>query len=126
MRALLRRREMDRGRASRLTDRILVDDVALDRTARQVRRAGCPIKLRRREFDLLCVLMEKAGHAISRHVLLDQVWGEDWIGDPRTLDVHIRWLRKKVEDNPSRPRYIRTVHGYGYGFVEPSAPAVAA
>jgi len=102
-----------------------VGEIVVDRTARQVWRAGLPIKLRRREFDLLCVLMENAGRPLPRHDLLDQVWGEDWLGDLRTLDVHIRWLRKKVEDNPSAPRYIRTVHGYGYGFVEPGEPAVA-
>lgn len=123
MRALLRRRELDRRQVSAPSDRIAVGEIEVDRTARQVWRAGLPIKLRRREFDLLCVLMENAGRPLPRHDLLDQVWGEDWMGDLRTLDVHIRWLRKKVEDNPSEPRYIRTVHGYGYGFVEPGAPA---
>lgn len=127
MRALLRRRELDRGHAWRPRDRILVSDVVLDRTARQVRRAGCLIPLRRREFDLLCVLMENAGHALSRHELLDQVWGEDWVGDPRTVDVHICWLRGKLGDDPSGPRYIQTVHGYGYRFVASAAlPADAA
>jgi DNA-binding response OmpR family regulator len=120
MRALLRRRELDRGHAFPPRDRIVVGDVVLDRTARQVWRAGHLIELRGREFDLLCVLMEKAGQAVSRHELLDQVWGEDWIGDPRTVDVNICWLRQKLAVDTSTTRYIQTVHGYGYRFVDPS------
>ncbi len=59
--------------------------------------------------------MENAGKAVSRHELLDRVWGEDWMGDPRTLDVHICWLREKLEENPSAPRDIQTwaVHYHG-------------
>jgi len=121
VRALLRRRELDRGQTSPPSDRITVGEIVLDRTARQVWRAGQLVELRQREFDLLCALMENAGKAVPRHELLDQVWGEDWIGDPRTLDVHIRWLREKLEDDPSSPRYIQTVRGYGYRFVDPDA-----
>jgi DNA-binding response OmpR family regulator len=121
VRAILRRRELDRGQVSPPGDRIVVGDIVLDRTARQVWRAGRLIELRQREFDLLQVLMDNAGKAMPRHELLDQVWGENWIGDPRTLDVHIRWLREKVEDDPSAPRYIQTVRGYGYRFVDPDA-----
>lgn len=122
VRALLRRRELDLGSAAPSSDRIGVGDILLDRTARQVWRAGQLIELRQREFDLLCALMEHTGQALQRHELLDKVWGENWIGDPRTLDVHIRWLREKVEDNPSAPRYIRTIRGYGYRFEDPDAP----
>ncbi len=121
VRAILRRRELDRGRVSPPSDRIVVGDIVLDRTARQVWRAGRLIELRQREFDLLQVLMDNAGKAVPRHELLDRVWGENWIGDPRTLDVHIRWLREKVEDDPSAPRYIQTVRGYGYRFADPDA-----
>lgn len=121
VRALLRRRELDCGSASPPSDRIVVEEIVLDRTARQVWRAGRPIKLRQREFDLLCTLMENAGKAVHRHKLLDQVWGTEWVGDPRTLDVHIRWLREKVEPDPSSPRYIQTVRGYGHRFVDPTA-----
>jgi len=121
VRALLRRRELDRGQVSLPSERITVGDIVLDRTARQVWRAGQEIELRQREFDLLRVLMENAGKAVPRHELLDQVWGENWIGDPRTLDVHIRWLREKLEDEPSAPRYIQTVRGYGYRLVDPNA-----
>ena len=90
-------------------------------------RAGCPIRLRRLEFDpstgsgrrLLCVLMENAGRAIPRRELLDRVWGPHWVGDRRTLDVHIRRLRQKLEDDPAAPRYIETVRGYGHRLVNP-------
>lgn len=121
VRALLRRRELDRGQVSPPSERLTVGDIVLDRTARQVWRAGREVELRQREFDLLRVLMENAGKAMPRHELLDQVWGENWIGDPRTLDVHIRWLREKLEDDPSAPCYIQTVRGYGYRLVDPHA-----
>jgi len=101
-------------------DRIVVGDVAVDRASRQVWRSGRRVRLRRRELDLLGTRMEFAGEAVSRHELLDRVWGEDWIGDPRTLDVHICWLREKLDDEPASPRYIQTVHGYGYRFIDPA------
>jgi DNA-binding response OmpR family regulator len=115
VRALLRRVELDRQEAPP-SDRLVIGEIALDRGARLVTRAGQPLELSRREFELLQVLMEHAGQALSRQELLDIVWGEDWIGTPRTLDVHIRWLREKLEKDPANPRYIETVHGYGYRF----------
>lgn len=124
IRATLRRRQLDRDGASAPSDRIQAAGLVLDRTARQVWRRGSVIELSPREFDLLVVLMEHAGQALSRQDLLDRVWGEEWIGSPRTLDVHIRWLREKVEDNPTSPYYIETVRGYGYRFVHPSKQAV--
>lgn len=121
VRATLRRRQLDRGAESPPSDRIVVGEIVLDHMARQVWRAGELVELRQREFDLLTALMEHAGQAVARHELLDLVWGEGWIGDPRTLDVHIRWLREKVEEDPSAPCYIRTVRGYGYRFEDPDA-----
>ncbi len=116
VRALLRRVALDKqGQAD--ADVITIGDIHLDRLARRVVRAGQPLDLSRREFDLLCELMTNAGQAISRQELLDRVWGEAWIGTPRTLDVHIRWLREKLETDPSNPRYIETVYGFGYRFV---------
>jgi DNA-binding response OmpR family regulator len=125
VRATLRRRDLDRGTPRATAERLVVGDIALDRAARLVWRGGQPIELTTREFDLLAALMERHGQAIPRAALFDRVWGESWVGDPRTLDVHIRWLREKVEDNPSAPRYIQTVRGYGYRFVDPGAPANA-
>jgi len=63
--------------------------------------------------------MSRAGQAIPRSELLNLVWGENWFGDTRTLDVHIRWLRLKIEDDPADPRYIQTVRGMGYRFAGP-------
>jgi len=114
VRGLLRRRAPNGG------DRIVVGDIVLNRTARQVWRAGHPIRLRRLEFDLLQALMESAGKAVPRRELLNQVWGQGWVGNPRTLDVHICWLREKLEEDPSVPRYIQTLRGYGHRFVDPT------
>lgn len=121
MRAVLRRRELDRGGAVPSGERVVAGDIVLDCTARRVWRGGRLVELRQREFELLATLMESAGAALSRQDLLDRVWGQDWVGDPHTLDVHIRWLRERIEENRSAPRYIQTVRGYGYRFAEPVA-----
>jgi DNA-binding response OmpR family regulator len=122
IRAMLRRRALDRGRLPAPGDRFVVDDLVLDVAAHQVWCHGSVIALRPREFELLQLLMAHTGQALSRQELLDLIWGEEWIGDPRTLDVHIRWLREKLEDDPSAPRYIQTVRGFGYRFGNPDAP----
>jgi len=96
-----------------------VGAVTLDRDQHLVTRDGQPVELRPKEFDLLSVLMARPGHAFDRGELLDTVWGPEWIGDTRTLDVHIRWLRQKLEDDPSEARYILTVRGLGYRFAKP-------
>lgn len=119
LRAILRRRELDRGESPSRSDRLIAGDITLDYTARQVWRSGQPVELTQREFDLLWVLMKHAGQALRRDELLDLVWGEGWIGNPRTLDVHVRWLREKLEDDPSQPQCIQTVRGYGYRFGNP-------
>jgi len=96
---------------------ITIGPIMLDEAAHIVRRNGTPLDLTEKEFALLTALMQRAGQAVHRHQLLDMVWGEDWIGNPRTLDVHIRWLREKLEENPSQPRLIQTIRGFGYRFV---------
>jgi len=123
MRALLRRREWDRRQLSPPKDRIVVGEITLDRAAQQVWRAGQLIEMPQREFDLLRVLMENAGTAVPRQVLMDQVWGEGWVGYPRTLNVHVYRLRQKLEGDFSTPRCIQTVRSYGYRFVDPAALA---
>jgi DNA-binding response OmpR family regulator len=120
VRAVLRRRDLDRGLTPRTADRLTVGDIVLDRTARQLWRRGELLELSPREFDLMVVLMDHLGQALARQDLLDRVWGEEWIGNPRTLDVHIRWLREKIEDDAAAPVYIETVRGYGYRFADPS------
>jgi DNA-binding response OmpR family regulator len=93
--------------------------LTLNRDQHLVAKGGQPVELRPKEFDLLSVLMARPGHAFERGELLDAVWGPEWIGDTRTLDVHIRWLRQKLEDDPSEARYILTVRGLGYRFARP-------
>lgn len=119
VRAILRRRELERGAAISTNDRLVHNGLQVDRTARRATRNGAPLELTTREFDLLVALMERAGQAQARQELLDRVWGHEWIGDPRTLDVHIRWLREKIEVDPSAPLYIETVRGFGYRFAGP-------
>jgi two-component system response regulator VicR len=115
IRAQLRRTEME-SKPAQAKQRVRVGEVMLDLDQHLVTKAGQPLELRPREFELLAVLMSQPGHAFERGELLDAVWGVDWIGDPRTLDVHIRRLRKALEDDPSDPRYISTVRGRGYRF----------
>lgn len=91
----------------------------MDPVARRIFKKEQELQLSAREFDLLSNLMRNAGRALSRYELLDQVWGKDWIGDQRTLDVHIRWLRLKIEEDPAIPLYIQTVRGHGYRFAGP-------
>jgi len=74
------------------------------------------VALSMKEFELLRVLLSAAGHAVPRGVLLERVWGDEFYGDERTLDVHIRWLREKLEQNPSQPEFLQTVRGIGYKF----------
>ncbi len=75
------------------------------------------VNLSQREYDVLITLAGAAGAVIPRNELLDAIWGESWVGDPRTLDVHIRWLHEKLEDDPASPRLILTVRGVGYRLV---------
>jgi two-component system response regulator VicR len=118
IRAQLRRTELESVPAQP-DQTVCVGAVTLDLDQNLVTKAGQPVALRPKEFDLLAVLMSRPGHAFERGELLDAVWGVDWIGDTRTLDVHIRRLRKALEDDPSDPQYISTVRGRGYRFARP-------
>lgn len=117
IRAVLRRVELER-QAGQLQP-IAMKQISLDPSARRLMKEGQEVQLSAREFDLLSTLMKNAGRAMSREELLRQVWGDTWIGDPRTLDVHVRWLRLKIEDDPASPQYIQTVRGFGYRFIGP-------
>jgi DNA-binding response OmpR family regulator len=79
-----------------------------------VRRAGEEVSLTKTEFRLLCELAASAGRLLTREVLLDRVWGYDYFGDGRLVDVHVRRLRRKIEDDPAHPRSLVTVRGLGY------------
>lgn len=93
-----------------------VGDIKIDLTARRAHRRGKELHLSQKEFDLLVELMRNEGAVLSRDLILSRVWGYDYYGDSRTVDVHIRWLRQKIEDDPSDPKHIITVRGVGYRF----------
>lgn len=118
IRAQLRRTEMG-SEPDQPNQTVIIGALTLDIDQNLVTKAGRPVDLRPKEYDLLVVMMSQPGHAFERGELLDAVWGVDWIGDTRTLDVHIRRLRQALEDDPSDPRYISTVRGRGYRFARP-------
>jgi DNA-binding response OmpR family regulator len=89
-------------------------DLVVDPAAREVRHGGEPVELTRLEFDLLDALSERPRVVLSRRQLLQRAWGADWLGDEHLVEVHIANLRRKLGDDPSSPRYIRTVRGVGY------------
>jgi len=114
MRAILRR-----GRSPDAHAAIQVGDIRLDPDARTVTRSGADVTLAAREFDLLAVLMANAGTVLRRERIMDEVWDTNWFGSTKTLDVHIAWLRKKLEDDPAHPRYLATIRGVGFRFAAP-------
>ena len=91
-------------------------DLEIDRRRREVRLAGAPLRLKPKEFDLLLFLARNRGVALSRDLLLERVWGWTFDGNSRTVDVHVRWLREKIEPNPADPARIITVRAVGYRF----------
>jgi two-component system response regulator RegX3 len=92
----------------------------VDAVQRRVFVRDAEVRLRRKEFDLLNLLVENAGRVLTRDVLIDRVWGSDYIGDTKTLDVHIKRLRSQIELDPAEPALITTVRGVGYRFADPS------
>ncbi len=91
-------------------------DLTVDLDRREVRKRGEEITLPARLFDLLVYFMRNRGNVLTRDQLLEKVWGYDYEGDTRTIDVHIRWLRERIEDDPANPQLIQTVRGVGYRF----------
>jgi len=104
----------ERARTRHDTVLAVTDDATIDLVAHEVRRADDLVHLRPKEFQLLAMLAAHPGRAYSRRQLLDRVWGHDHEGDPRTVDVHVRWLRSKLEPRPEAPVHIVTVRGVGY------------
>jgi two-component system response regulator RegX3 len=122
MRAVLRRSNHMAGGADAArggAETIEAGDVRVDTDQRRVFVRGEEIALRRKEFELLHLLVENAGRVLTRDILIDRIWGSDYIGDTKTLDVHIKRLRSRVEEDPSEPALITTVRGVGYRFVDP-------
>jgi len=113
IRAVLRRSP---GGSVTATGQIAGGDIRLDVNARKAYRGEEPINLSQKEFDLLAELLRNQGAVLSRDLILSRVWGYDYYGDTRTVDVHIRWLREKIETDPAHPRHIQTVRGVGYRF----------
>ena len=115
VRALLRRSASAAPLSSR-KDRLETKEITLDLISRRAYLRGEEVKLTHREFNLLAELMQNNGAVISRDLLLEKIWGREYVGDSRTVDVHIRWLREKLEDDPANPQFIQTVRGAGYRF----------
>ena len=96
--------------------RLSSGDLDIDVSRHIATLAGEAIELTPREFDLLALFLTNRGRALSRDQILDSLWGRDYVGDSRTVDVHVRWLRKKIESAPASPKRIITIRGLGYRF----------
>ena len=119
MRAVLRRRPLDDAAERRSEEAIEVGDVVVDPQRHEVFVRGEAVKLPLKEFELLALLMENAGRVLPRDTLISRVWGADYVGDTKTLDVHVKRLRSKIEDDPAAPTRIVTIRGLGYKYDQP-------
>ena len=119
MRAVLRRRPGDAAPDPERPERIAVDGVEIDAESHEARVRGEVVNLPLKEFELLSLLMENAGRVLPRATLIDRIWGSDYVGDTKTLDVHVKRIRSKIEDDPSDPQRIVTIRGLGYKYVVP-------
>ena len=113
IRALLRR--TSRQQESNISE-LTIGSIRLDLNGRNAYRSGTPVDLTAKEFDVIEFLMQNPNHVYSREALLDTIWAYDYRNDIRTVDVHIRRLREKLEENPADPQYIMTKWGVGYYF----------
>jgi len=113
VRALLRRAETPPGDEA---DVVTAAELVVDLRRREVSLRGQALPLKPKEFELLLFFLRNRGRAFTREQLLDQIWGYDFVGDTRTVDVHVSWLRQKIEDNPAKPTRLITVRGVGYRF----------
>ena len=116
IRAVLRRSPADRTAAERSVDAIRVGDVILDPDEHSAVRPGEQVTIPLKEFEVLHLLLANAGRVLTREMLIDRVWGSDYVGDTKTLDVHIKRLRGKIEPDPSAPTRIVTIRGLGYKY----------
>src|SRR6478609_8481692 len=116
MRAVLRRRAGEGAGAELSGEALEVGDVALDPERHEVLIRGDHVQLPLKEFELLEILLANAGRVLPRDTLIDRVWGTDYVGDTKTLDVHVKRLRAKVEPDPSSPTRIVTIRGLGYKY----------
>jgi two-component system response regulator RegX3 len=116
VRAALRRGRADDGSAAQTEEVLEVGDVRLDAARHEVAVRGERVALPLKEFELLELLLANAGRVLTRDVLIDRVWGPNYFGDTKTLDVHVKRLRAKVEEDPGHPARIVTVRGVGYRY----------
>jgi two-component system, OmpR family, response regulator MprA len=112
IRAILRR--LHHGAATENSQVLTVGDIELNMATHEVTRAGRPIELTVTEYNLLHLFMSHVGQALDRQTILNQVWGYDFLGETNIIEVYVRYLREKIEDSPSSPRYIQTIRGVGY------------
>jgi DNA-binding response OmpR family regulator len=115
-RARLLREEMGKSIEPAAHETLTFDNLIINLTRREVILNDKPIQLKPKEYELLLFLAEHRRQMLSREFILERVWGWDYIGDSRTVDVHVRWLRQKIEENSSEPKRIVTVRGGGYRF----------
>ena len=113
------RRSHSRKVASTNGAELSVGDVTVDRDRHEVTVGGTLARLPLKEFELLALLMENAGFVVTRQTLIDRVWGFDYVGNTKTLDVHIKRLRSRIERNPAEPERIITIRGLGYKYMAP-------
>jgi two-component system response regulator RegX3 len=119
MRAILRRTGAAPADDEQPPEPISVGPLEVDFAARRARLDTEELALSRKEFDLLAELVRSAGRVVTREQLMDRVWDENWFGSTKTLDVHVRWLRQKLGDDPATPRFLHTVRGVGFRFTAP-------
>jgi DNA-binding response OmpR family regulator len=98
------------------SERMVFDDLTINLSRREVSLKETPLSLKPQEYELILYLAQHRGRALSREAILENVWGWEYTGDSRTVDVHVRWLREKIEVDPANPRRIVTVRGVGYRF----------
>lgn len=97
-------------------DELIENDLCINKISRTVYKNGMRIEMTSKEFDLLVLMIENKGKALSKEYIFNQVWGSDSFSEQQTLTVHIKWLRKKIEDDPKHPQKIQTVWGVGYKY----------
>jgi DNA-binding response OmpR family regulator len=115
-RARLIREELGKKATELSQEKLNFENLVINQTRREVILNDGPLQLKPKEYELLLFLAEHRGQMLSREFILERVWGWDYIGDSRTVDVHVRWLRQKIEANPAKPERIITVRGGGYRF----------
>ena len=115
-RARLIREEVGSQAVVMLQEKLSFGNLVVNQTRREVTLNDEPLQLKPKEYELLLFLAEHKGQMLSREFILERVWGWDYIGDSRTVDVHVRWLRQKIESDPAKPERIVTVRGGGYRF----------